>query len=337
MRRVFTSLLVVVFAAVLLLFGAALWWLNEPIPLRLQPGSQVVDLEIEPGTSANGVAEVIVASGAEVPVLLLQVWFRLSGQARLIKAGSYELVPGTTPRKLLSMLVRGEEALKNVTLVEGWTFRQVRAALQKSEQLAPDTIGLSPEMIMEKLGKPGVHPDGRFYPDTYTYAKGASDLAVLKRAARAMDTRLATAWAQRSPDTPLKTPDQALILASIVEKETGKPADRPQIGGVFTNRLRIGMPLQTDPTVIYGLGTQFDGNLRKRDLQADTPYNTYTRVGLPPTPIAMPGKAALLAAVQPAPTSALYFVSRNDGSGSSHFSSTLDEHNRAVNKYIRGQ
>ena len=326
-----------VFAAVLLLFGAALWWLNEPIPLRLQPGSQVVDLEIEPGTSANGVAEVIVASGAEVPVLLLQVWFRLSGQARLIKAGSYELVPGTTPRKLLRMLVRGEEALKNVTLVEGWTFRQVRAALQKSEQLAPDTIGLSPEMIMEKLGKPGVHPEGRFYPDTYTYAKGASDLAVLKRAARAMDTRLATAWAQRSPDTPLKTPDQALILASIVEKETGKPADRPQIGGVFTNRLRIGRPLQTDPTVIYGLGTQFDGNLRKRDLQADTPYNTYTRVGLPPTPIAMPGKAALLAAVQPAPTSALYLVSRNDGSGSSHFSSTLDEHNRAVNKYIRGQ
>ena len=337
MRRVFTSLLVVVFAAVLLLFGAALWWLNEPIPLRLQPGSQVVDLEIEPGTSANGVAEVIVASGAEVPVLLLQVWFRLSGQARLIKAGSYELVPGTTPRKLLSMLVRGEEALKNVTLVEGWTFRQVRAALQKSEQLAPDTIGLSPEMIIEKLGKPGVHPEGRFYPDTYTYAKGASDLAVLKRAARAMDTRLATAWAQRSPDTPLKTPDQALILASIVEKETGKPADRPQIGGVFTNRLRIGMPLQTDPTVIYGLGTQFDGNLRKRDLQADTPYNTYTRVGLPPTPIAMPGRAALLAAVQPAPTSARYFVSRNDGSGNSQFSSNLDEHNRAVNKYLRGQ
>jgi UPF0755 protein len=336
-RRVFTSLLILVFVAMLLLFGAALWWLNEPIPLRLQPGSQVVDLEIEPGTSANGVAEVIVDSGADVPVLLLQVWFRVSGQARLIKAGSYELVPGTTPRKLLSMLVRGEETLKNVTLVEGWTFRQVRAALQKSEQLAPDSIGLSPEMIMEKLGKPGVHPEGRFFPDTYTYAKGASDLAVLKRAARAMDKRLAAAWAQRSPDTPLKTPDQALILASIVEKETGKPADRPQIGGVFTNRLRIGMPLQTDPTVIYGLGPQFAGSLRKRDLQADTPYNTYTRTGLPPTPIAMPGKAALLAAVQPAPTNALYFVSRNDGSGSSHFSANLEEHNRAVNQYIRGK
>ena len=337
MRRVFTSFLILLFASALLLFGAALWWLHEPIPLRLQPGSQVIDLEIEHGTSANGVAAVVVASGADVPVLLLQAWFRFSGQARLIKAGSYELVPGTTPRKLLSMLVRGEEALKSVTLVEGWTFTQVRSALQKAEQLAPDTLGLGPEIIMEKLEKPGVHPEGRFFPDTYTYAKGSSDLAVLKRAARAMDKRLDAAWALRSPDTPLKTANEALILASIVEKETGKPSDRPQIGGVFTNRLRIGMLLQTDPTVIYGMGSQFDGNLRKRDLLLDTPYNTYTRAGLPPTPIAMPGKAALLAAVQPAPTKALYFVARNDGSGSSHFSASLDEHNRAVNKYIRGE
>lgn len=335
MRRVFSSLLILVFAGALLLLGAALWWLHEPMPLRLQPGSQVADLEIEPGTPASGVADVVVASGADVPALLLQAWFRISGQARQIKAGSYELVPGTTPRKLLSMLVRGEEALKSVTLVEGWTFTQVQAALQKAEQLAPDTQGQSFEIIMEKLGKRGVHPEGRFFPDTYTYAKGSSDLAVLKRAARAMDKRLEAAWALRSPDTPLKTPEQALILASIVEKETGRPADRPQIGGVFTNRLRIGMLLQTDPTVIYGLGPQFDGNLRKRDLAADTPYNTYTRAGLPPTPIAMPGKAALLAAVQPAPTKALYFVARGDGS--SQFSASLDEHNRAVNKYIRNQ
>ena len=333
MRRVFKSLLILVFAAVLLL-GAAFWWLNHPMPLRLQPGAQVADLEIEPGTSANGVAETVVASGADVPVAMLQAWFRFSGQARLIKAGSYELVSGTTPRKLLSMLVRGEETLKSITLVEGWTFVQVRAALQKAEQLVPDTLALSPETIMEKLGKPGIHPEGRFFPDTYAYAKGSSDLAVLKRAARAMDRRLDAAWSLRSSDTPLKSPDQALILASIVEKETGKPSDRAQIGGVFSNRLRIGMPLQTDPTVIYGLGLQFDGNLRKRDLQADTPYNTYTRLGLPPTPIAMPGKAALLAAVQPAPTKALYFVSRGDGS--SEFSTHLDEHNRAVNKYIRG-
>jgi UPF0755 protein len=334
-RRVFTSLLIVLFTAVLLLSGGALWWLHEPMPLWLQPGNPVVDLEIEPGTSANGVAEAVVASGADVPVLLLQTWFRLSGKARLIKAGSYELVPGTTPRKLLSMLVRGEETLKSVTLVEGWTFVQVRAALQKAEQLVPETSALSPEIIMEKLGRPGIHPEGRFFPDTYTYSKGSSDLAVLKRAARAMDRRLDAAWSLRRLDTPLKSPDQALILASIVEKETGKPEDRAQIGGVFSNRLRIGMPLQTDPTVIYGIGLQFDGNLRKRDLQLDTPYNTYTRTGLPPTPIAMPGKAALLAAVQPAPTKALYFVSRGDGS--SEFSANLDEHNRAVNKYIRGR
>jgi len=334
-RRVFTSLLIGVFAGALLLFGAGLWWLHEPIPLRLPPGSQVVDLEIEPGTPASGVAETIVASGADVPAVLLHAWFRFSGQGRLIKAGSYELAPGTTPQKLLSMLVRGDQALKSVTLVEGWNFNQVRAALQKAEQLSPDTLNLAPEAIMEKLGKPGVHPEGRFFPDTYTYAKGSSDLAVLKRAARAMDKRLDAAWSLRSPDTPLKTPDEALILASIVEKETGKPSDRPQIGGVFSNRLRLGMLLQTDPTVIYGLGSKFDGNLRKRDLLADTPYNTYTRAGLPPTPIAMPGRAALLAAVQPAPTKAIYFVARGDGS--SQFSSSLDEHNRAVNKYIRGQ
>ena len=337
MRRVFTSLLVGLFAAALLFFGAALWWLHEPMALRLPAGSPVIDLEIEPGSSARGVASTVVASGAEVPVLLLQTWFRFSGEARLIKAGSYELVPGTSPRKLLSMLVRGEEALKSVTLVEGWTFLQVRSALQKAEQLAPDSIGLSPESIMKSLGREGVHPEGRFFPDTYTYAKGSSDLAVLKRAARAMDKRLAAAWSLRGADSPLKSPEQALILASIVEKETGKSSDRAQIGGVFSNRLRIGMPLQTDPTVIYGLGAQFDGRLRKRDLQFDTPYNTYTRGGLPPTPISMPGRASLLAAVQPAPTQALYFVSRNDGSGDSHFSSNLDEHNRAVNKYIRGK
>ena len=305
------------------------------MPLKLAPGTQVVDLEIEPRTRASTVAEVVVASGADVPVLLLQVWFRLSGQARHIKAGSYEIAAGTSPRQLLRMLVRGEEALKSVTLVEGWNFKQVRFALQKAEQLSPESIGMSPETIMEKLGRPGVHPEGRFFPDTYTYAKGSSDLAVLKRAARAMDKRINAAWAQRSPDSPLKTTEQALILASIIEKETGKPEDRAQIAGVFINRLRIGMLLQTDPSVIYGIGDQFDGNLRRRDLQADTPYNTYTRTGLPPTPIAMPGKAALLAAVQPAPTKALYFVARGDGT--SQFSSNLDEHNRAVNKFIRGK
>ena len=335
MRRIFVSLLIMLFTASLLLFGGALWWLHEPIALRLQPGNEVVDLTIEHGITADGAAETVVASGADVPLLLLQAWFRFSGQARLIKAGSYELVPGTSPRTLLNMLVRGEETLKSVVFVEGWTFSQIRTALQKAEHITPDLIAQTPEMIMKQLGKPGVHPEGRFFPDTYTYAKGSSDLAVLKRAARAMDKQLAAAWGIRSTDTPLKSADEALILASIVEKETGRPADRAQIGGVFANRLRVGMLLQTDPSVIYGLGSGFDGNLRKRDLQLDTPYNTYTRSGLPPTPIAMPGKAALLAAVQPAPTKALYFVSRGDGT--SEFSENLDGHNRAVNKYIRGR
>jgi UPF0755 protein len=188
---------------------------------------------------------------------------------------------------------------------------------------------------MALLGRPGLHPEGRFFPDTYTYAKGSSDVAVLRRAMRAMDKRLAAAWAERSPDAVVKTPDEALILASIIEKETGKAGDRPLVAAVFNNRLRMGMPLQTDPTVIYGMGIAFDGNLRKKDLQTDTPWNTYLHPGLPPTPIAMPGKASLLAAVKPAPSTALYFVARGDGS--SHFSSSLDEHNRAVNKYQRGQ
>jgi UPF0755 protein len=329
------GLLKLVFTVCVLFAGAALWWVHEPLTLRPAPGNQVLDLEIEPGTRGRELAQVVVGSGVQTSANLLYAWFRLSGQSRQIRAGSYEISPGVTPRSLLRMLVRGEETLKTISLPEGWNFSQVLAALQTAEQMRPDTRGMSAEAIMEKIGKPGVHPEGRFFPDTYTYAKGSSDLAVLKRAARAMDKRLEAAWALRHPDTPLKTPDQALILASIVEKETGKPGDRPTIGGVFTNRLRIGMLLQTDPTVIYGMGSAFDGNLRKRDLLTDTPYNTYTRGGLPPTPIAMPGRAALLAAVQPAKTDALYFVARGDGS--SQFSATLDEHNRAVNKYIRGR
>jgi UPF0755 protein len=311
--------------------GLAYWWVNQPLSLT----APTLDLSVEPGTSPRGVAQDVVASGVSTSPALLYWWFRLSGQARLIKAGSYELETGLTPRTLLSKLTRGEEALRSVTLVEGWTFKQVRAALSKAEQLAPGTQGLEANLIMEKLGKPALAPEGRFYPDTYTYSKGSSDLKVLQRAMRAMDHHLAAAWALRAADSPLKTPEDLLTLASIVEKETGSAADRPMIASVFTNRLRIGMMLQTDPTVIYGMGDQFDGNLRRRDLLTDTPWNTYTRPGLPPTPIAMPGKAALLAAAQPAISSALYFVARGDGS--SQFSDSLDAHNRAVNKFQRGQ
>ncbi len=321
--------------AALLLALTAVWWLYAPLELRPPPGTQVLDLQIDPGTSPREVAKDVARAGAQVSPTLLFAWFRLSGQARQIKAGNYEIAPGSSPRSLLRMLVRGEEALKSVALPEGLNFSQVRAALARAENLRADTRDLTPSQIMDKLGLAGVHPEGRFFPDTYSYGKGSSDLQVLQRAARAMDKRLAQAWAQRADHLPLRTAEQALILASIIEKETGKASDRPLIGGVFVNRLRLGMRLQTDPTVIYGLGEQFDGNLRKRDLLTDTPYNTYTRAGLPPTPIAMPGKAALLAAVQPAATPALYFVARGDGS--SQFSATLDEHNRAVDKYIRGR
>ena len=316
---------------VALVGAGAAWWLDHSLRLR----SDTVDLSIESGTSARGVVQAAVESGIDVNPMLLYWWFRLSGDSRQIKAGSYEISQGATPRSLLEKLVRGDEALRAVTLVEGWTFSQMRSALSKAEQLKQEISGLEPELIMKALGKPGLHPEGRFFPDTYTYAKGSSDLAVYARAMRAMDKKLEAAWRQRAADTPLKTPEQALILASIVEKETGRESDRAMIAGVFSNRLKIGMMLQTDPTVIYGLGDAFDGNLRRRHLQADTPWNTYTRNGLPPTPIAMPGKSALLAAVQPATTKALYFVARGDGT--SQFSASLDEHNRAVNKYQRGQ
>ncbi len=319
--------------AILLALGAAalgLWWLHQPLRLP----APTVELSIEPGTLPRAVAQAVADAGVDVDAQLLFAWFRLSGQGRDIKAGSYELERGITPRGLLAKLARGEESLRALTLVEGWTFRQFRAALQKAEVRA-ETKDLADDAVMALLGRPGVHPEGRFFPDTYTYAKGSPDVAVLRRAMRAMDRRLAHAWEQRSAQAAVKTPDEALILASIIEKETGKPADRPLISAVFNNRLRVGMPLQTDPTVIYGMGTAFDGNLRKKDLQADTPWNTYTRAGLPPTPIAMPGRESLLAAVQPPASKALYFVARGDGS--SHFSNSLDEHNRAVNKYQRGQ
>jgi UPF0755 protein len=326
-RRLISFLLVLALA----FGGLAFWWVNQALTLA----APTLDLSVEPGTAPRTVAQDTVASGVQTSPALLYWWFRLSGQARLIKAGSYELETGLTPRTLLAKLTRGEEALRSVTLVEGWTFKQMRETLSKAEHLTQDTKGLDANLIMNSLGKPTLHPEGRFYPDTYTYAKDSSDVKVLQRAMRAMDHHLAAAWALRTADSPLKTQDELLTLASIIEKETGRASDRPMIASVFSNRLRLGMMLQTDPTVIYGMGEKFDGNLRRRDLLADTPWNTYTRSGLPPTPIAMPGKASLLAAAQPATSTALYFVARGDGT--SQFSDNLDAHNRAVNKFQRGQ
>ena len=324
-------LLVLIVVAALAVAGAGYWWLHQPIVA----GDKAIELEIEPGTAPRAVAQAAQAAGISVNADLLYWWFRLSGQDRKIRAGNYEIPVGTTPQSLLARLVRGEDSQRVMTIVEGWNFRQVRAALAKEENLKHDTAAMTPEQIMEALGRPGVAAEGRFFPDTYAFSKGSSDLALLKRAMHSMDKRLEAAWSLKDADSPLKTPEDLLTLASIVEKETGKAADRGLVAGVFANRLRIGMLLQTDPTVIYGLGEKFDGNLRKRDLQTDTPWNTYTRAGLPPTPIAMPGKASLMAAVQPDKTKALYFVAKGDGS--SHFSENLDEHNRAVNTYIRGR
>ncbi len=330
MRRFFVTLVLLVVLAALGAGAAGYWWVNRP--LRLPAPS--VDLNIEPGTTPRGIAQAVHDAGVGVPARLLAFWFRISGRDRQIRAGSYELERGVTPYLLLDMLVRGEEATRSVVLVEGWNFRQVRAALAKADLLKAETAGHSDEEIMALLGKPNLPAEGRFFPDTYTYSKNSTDVALLQRAMRAMDRKLDAAWSARASDLPLKTPEEALILASIVEKETGRPQDRPEVAAVFVNRLRAGMPLQTDPTVIYGMGLHYEGSLKKKDLQADTPWNTYTRNGLPPTPIAMPGKAALLAAVQPAQSKSLYFVSRGDGS--SQFSSSLDEHNKAVNRYQRG-
>jgi UPF0755 protein len=332
-RRFFRTVFFLALLAALAAGAAGWWWVHHP--LRLPPANATLDLDIEPGTLPRGVAQAVKDAGIDVDPRLLYAWFRLSGEGQRIKAGSYELQRGITPERLLDKLARGEESLRAVTLVEGWNWRQVRQALAHADQLRPDSAQLSDDDLMKLLGRPGLMPEGRFFPDTYTYSKGTSDVKLLQRALRAMDKRLAQAWAQRSPQSILKTPEEALILASIVEKETGKPADRTLVSCVFQNRLRVGMPLQTDPTVIYGLGDRYEGRLHKVDLQTDSPYNTYLRPGLPPTPIAMPGKASLLAAVQPAPGNFLYFVSRGDGT--SQFSASLGEHNRAVNTYQRGK
>jgi UPF0755 protein len=292
-----------------------------------------VDVSIEPQTPVREIAQVVADAGVNVQPVVLYAFFRASGQSRKLRAGSYELSQGNTPLDLLRKLTRGEESLKAISLIDGWTFRQFRVALAKAEGLKHDANGLTDEALMAQLGMAGVAPEGRFFPDTYTYGKGTSELHVMARAAKAMDKQLATAWKLRSPTIQIKTPEEALILASIVEKETGRESDRTTISRVFHNRLAVGMPLQTDPTVIYGMFDRFDGNLRRADLRTDHPWNTYTRKGLPPTPIAMPGRNALKAAVQPAVSNALYFVAKGDGT--SYFSATLDEHNAAVNRYQR--
>lgn len=310
--------------------AASWWWLAQPLALPSSPFA----FDVKSGSTLKAVARDLAAAkvlSSEWPLVALA---RLRGVDRTIKAGNYEITAGMTLPGLLQRLTQGDVSSAALTIVEGSTFGDLKAALSVDPGVTRQSASLSDAELMAKLGASGPSPEGWFFPDTYYYATGSSDLAVLARAHRLMRQRLDVAWANRARELPLKDAYEALILASIVEKETGRPADRPLIASVFVNRLRAGMRLQSDPTVIYGMGRRFDGNLRKRDLEGDTPYNTYLRDGLPPTPIALPGQASLDAVTNPPSTPYLYFVSRGDGS--SEFSANLADHNRAVAKFQKG-
>ena len=317
-----------------LLFGLAAggwfcWRVSSPLMLQ----SETVDFHIPEGVGMRAAAREIAKAGVPVDPWMLVVLGKVLRVESSIKAGSYEIRRGVTPLDLLAKLTRGDVTQTDISFIEGWTFRQMRERLDTHPDLRHDSKGLSEAEILRRIGASESKAEGLFFPDTYLFAKQSSDIDILARAYRMMQGHLNREWTEKATGLPYANAYQALIMASIVEKETGRDQDRPMIAAVFSNRLRQGMMLQTDPSVIYGLGERFDGNLRKRDLLADTPYNTYTRVGLPPTPIAMPGLASLRAALHPAASTAIYFVARGDGS--SQFSRTLDEHNQAVNRYQR--
>ena len=309
--------------------GGMFYWAKQPVFEVGQPRP----FTINPGSILSSSVQQIAEAGVGVNPELLELLARATGKGSKLKAGSYELKPGATPLRLLTQLVRGEFTQESLTVIEGWTFRQMRQAVAAQTALKHDTAVLSDAELLAKISPDYSMPEGLFFPDTYLFAKGSSDMLVYKQAHNLLLKRLNQAWERRDISVPYKTPYEALIMASIVEKETGRRADRNTIAGVFVNRLKIGMLLQTDPTVIYGMDGQYQGVIRKHDLTTDTPYNTYTRAGLPPTPIALPGAESIEAALHPAQTDALYFVAKGDGS--SHFSSSLGEHNQAVNQYQR--
>jgi UPF0755 protein len=323
------SLVVIALAAAA---GYAAWYVGSPVRIRQYP----IEVEIPRGSGFRAALEQLEKSGVDLRRHEFELLARVLGKVRQVKAGSYEIAQPLTPLQLLEKITRGDVTQAEVRLIEGWTFAQFRAALDASPYLRHDSSGLSDAQILERLRAAEKHPEGLFFPDTYLFGKGSSDLAVLRRAHAAMQRHLKEEWEFREAGrVPYRTPYEALIMASIIEKETGQAGERDLIGGVLVNRLRIGMRLQVDPTIIYGLGASFDGNLKRSHLVEDNPYNTYTRAGLPPTPIAMPGLASLRAAMRPGRTDAMYYVSRNDGS--SQFSRTLEEHNRAVTRYqLRG-
>lgn len=343
---------VVAISLAALVVAGGYYWATRPLMLS----SPTLDVTIQPHSTVRGAAAQLNRGGVPVEPALFAWMTRVLGLQSRLKSGNYEFKTGVTPYEVLQKLALGDVNESVVTVIEGWTFKRMRAEFDANPALKHDSAGMSDAALLAAIGASSVqgtraagnasptataavaaatNAEGLFFPDTYLFDKGTSDLNIYRRAYGLMQQRLAAAWAARAPGLPYRTPYEALTMASLIEKETGKASDRPLVSAVFANRLRIGMPLQTDPAVIYGLGESYDGHLRKRDLQQDTPYNTYVRRGLPPTPIALPGVASLQAALNPAPTNALYFVSRGDGS--SVFSDTLGAHNRAVDKYIRGQ
>jgi len=327
--RLFKKLLVLMLLSVLIAGAAVYYYAYDELRLPESP----VTFELRAGSGLRAAASQLSAAGIIGRPEPFELLARLLGESGRLKAGNYELSAPLTPLGLLQRMTRGDVTLTAVTFVEGWTFGQMRKALEENPRVRKELATLSEPEILQKLGMSIPSTEGWFFPDTYHVTDGTTDISILQRAHKLMRKHLEQEWARRAPNLPLSSPEEALILASIVEKETGRPDERGLVAAVFINRLRIGMRLQTDPTVLYGLGESFDGNIRKRDLLTDTPYNTYTRNGLPPTPIAMPGLDALRATLNPAPSDALYFVARGDGS--SKFSRTLAEHERAVTQYQR--
>jgi UPF0755 protein len=331
MRRTLSLLLVLILlaAAALLLWRGLEWQMDRPAA-----NAAPQRIEVAPGSSLRSTLLALQQLGALRHARLVELYLRLHGPAPRLQSGTYEVPPHSSAREVLDQLISGRVVLESVTVVEGWTFAQMRNALDTNPAVAHQMRGLSAQQLMDALGHSGEAAEGRFFPDTYRFAAGTSDRRILERAYERMHAELDSEWSARAPELPLASPDEALILASIIEKETGREDERPKVAAVFINRLHHGMRLQSDPTVIYGLGEGYDGHIHTRDLETDTPYNTYTRTGMPPTPIALPGAAALQATLHPADIDALYFVATGNGDGTHHFSATLAEHDIALRAYL---
>ena len=329
--RVFGTLLLLGIVA-----AAALgWWSHRWLQTPIAGLTEQKIFEVPKGASLRTVASSLNDNGVLDQPEIWTVWARITKRAHSLKAGEYSLTPGITPSELLELLNSGDVLLHSITFIEGSTFADMRKALAQDPAVSSKYASSTPQEIMRALGQPDLHPEGQFFPDTYRFPRNTTDIELLGMAFRRMQQEVAKAWETRAKDLPLAGPYEALILASIIEKETALDTERPQIAGVFIERLRRGMRLQTDPTVIYGMMATYDGNIRRKDLLRDTPYNTYTRAGLPPTPIALPGLDSLRAATQPDATGALFFVATGNGDGSHYFSRSLAEHNAAVKRYLQ--